>query len=430
MRFSATGDALITRRYPALDPALADVIRSAEVRFTNFETTVPSGRGYPANDWGGTYTSAPPGAIADLAAMGFNLFGRANNHVGDWREDGVLATTAAFGAAGVVHAGVGANLAEARRPGYLDLPGAKVALIAVTTAPPGSAYRAGPQRPDCQGRPGASCLRFSHTITVPEADFARLQGIMAATPLAVERRHSIDLGFAAPDAAGSLSVGGARFRAGDAYGEEWSAHAGDQEELLRVVRDARRQAGFVLVAFHGHEASPDAPGGIPSFHRDFCRACIEAGADAVIGHGPHQLRGIEVYRGRPILYSLGNFIFQNEEVEVLPADFYERMGLDPLAATPADAFDRRNSRGKGGFLGDPAYWRAAVAWWACEGERLSELRLYPIDLHRDRRRGERGRPTLAAESVAREIVSEMNALSAPLGARVEWRAEGYGAVRW
>ena len=42
--------------------------------------------------------------------------------------------------------------------------------------------------------------------------------------------------------------------------------------------------------------------------RRWARAVIDAGADAVVGHGPHVLRGIEFYRGRPIAYSLGNFL--------------------------------------------------------------------------------------------------------------------------
>jgi hypothetical protein len=42
--------------------------------------------------------------------------------------------------------------------------------------------------------------------------------------------------------------------------------------------------------------------------RRWARAIIDAGADAVVGHGPHVLRGIEFYRGRPIVYSLGNFL--------------------------------------------------------------------------------------------------------------------------
>lgn len=39
---------------------------------------------------------------------------------------------------------------------------------------------------------------------------------------------------------------------------------------------------------------------------------IDAAADVVVGHGPHVLRGIEVYKGRPIFYSLANFIFEND----------------------------------------------------------------------------------------------------------------------
>jgi hypothetical protein len=42
--------------------------------------------------------------------------------------------------------------------------------------------------------------------------------------------------------------------------------------------------------------------------RAWARAVIDAGADAIVGHGPHVLRGIEFYRDRPIVYSLGNFL--------------------------------------------------------------------------------------------------------------------------
>ncbi len=45
---------------------------------------------------------------------------------------------------------------------------------------------------------------------------------------------------------------------------------------------------------------------------------IDAGADVFVGHGPHVLRGIEIYKGKPIFYSLSNFIFQNETVLRMP----------------------------------------------------------------------------------------------------------------
>lgn len=74
----------------------------------------------------------------------------------------------------------------------------------------------------------------------------------------------------------------------------------------RAIKEARRKADFVFVSFHW---------GIEFSHRPtatqmkIARFCIDQGADAVIGSHPHVLQGIEVYKGRPIFYSLGNFIF-------------------------------------------------------------------------------------------------------------------------
>lgn len=68
---------------------------------------------------------------------------------------------------------------------------------------------------------------------------------------------------------------------------------------------------------------------------------IDASADVVVGHGPHVLRGIEVYKGRPIFYSLANFIFENDLVELQPADSYELLGLDG-DSLPSDYFSRRS----------------------------------------------------------------------------------------
>lgn len=68
---------------------------------------------------------------------------------------------------------------------------------------------------------------------------------------------------------------------------------------------------------------------------------IDAGAGVVVGHGPHILRGIEVYKGRPIFYSLANFIFENDLVELQPADSYELLGLEG-DSLPSDYFSRRS----------------------------------------------------------------------------------------
>jgi poly-gamma-glutamate synthesis protein (capsule biosynthesis protein) len=401
-----------------------------DARFTNFETLITNGAGYPAADWGGTFLTSPSGCLDDLIRMGFNLVGRANNHAADWGPDGVLETSRACAAAGVAHAGAGRTLAEARRPAYLDLPGGKVALLAVATATGNATYRAGAQRPDCQGRPGVSCVRFEEFATLPSDAMAQLTALAAQTRYEKDKRHHVDLGFRGADAPGTFSIGGVKFKSGDGFGDTWEAHQGDVEDVLRYVRDARRQADVVLMSFHGHESTAEHDDMPPSLHRDFCRACIDAGCDAVIGHGPHRLRGVEVYKERPIFYSLGNFIFENEEAAIQPADFYERLGLDPMTSLPADAYDRRNSRGRGGFAADRAYWESVVAVWEFADGRLGDVCLYPVDLSFGRPRSQRGRPVLAEGALAESILSRMDALSRPLGARVARDGRGCGVVRW
>ncbi|AJE04726.1 CapA family protein [Geobacter pickeringii] len=72
------------------------------------------------------------------------------------------------------------------------------------------------------------------------------------------------------------------------------------------IRRARARADYVVVSFHWGAERAEFP---KQYQMETGRAAIDAGADAVIGHHPHVLQGIEFYRGKPILYSLGNFAF-------------------------------------------------------------------------------------------------------------------------
>lgn len=91
----------------------------------------------------------------------------------------------------------------------------------------------------------------------------------------------------------------------------------DLAEASRLVREADRFADIVVVSFHGGAEGTDnqnVPNRLETYFGEkrgnlplFSRTVIDAGADLVIGHGPHVLRGIEVYKDRLIAYSLGNF---------------------------------------------------------------------------------------------------------------------------
>ena len=131
----------------------------------------------------------------------------------------------------------------------------------------------------------------------------------------------------------------------------------------------------------------------------FAREMIDAGADLVVGHGPHLLRGLELYKGKPIFYSLGNFIGQNELVAKIPADGYERFRAEP-DLTPGQVYQKRTQGDQAGFPADRRYWESIVPTLAYEGGpkgrlTLRSIELTPISLGWKDARHRRGRPRLA-----------------------------------
>ena len=425
---AATGDALMTMHLlPSSDPGfqgLIDLLRPADARFTNLEGTLHEFQGFPQAASGGTYVCGHPTLLDDLTAMGFNLYAAANNHMVDWGEGGLFATMETLDRAGVTYAGIGRHLQDSRAPRYLEMAAGRVALLAATSTFPPHAL-AGEQRPDCQGRPGVNPLRFQEIVDVDAAALAQLTDLNHRLGLGAVRDLRIRLGFERPDPPGVTTLFDRKFRLGDPPGIRTEPHAGDLAGNLAWIRDARRQADWVVVSLHAHEMGGGEREQPAEFIPAFCRQAVEAGADIVLGHGPHLLRGMEVYRGKPIFYSLGNFIFQNETVLRQPADFYERLGLGPTA-TPADLFDARSARG--GFSADPVYWESVLPVCRFAGGALEEVRLYPVTLGHGLPRPQRGAPARAQEAAGRPIIERLERLSS--GVRIEWDRDGFGEVRW
>lgn len=432
LSLTATGDALITQRFTVFtEPRftdMLDLIRRSDVGFTNLEMLLHKFEGYPAAESGGTWVAADPALLDDLKEAGFNLYAWANNHTLDWGEGGLAATLRHLEASGVVHAGVGMNLAEARRPAYLDLDQGRVALVAMCSTF-ANFGRAGHSRPDVQGRPGLNPLRYETTVEVDKETLSLLERITQEFQLDAKAKLSTRLGFAKPPAPGTHKFGNLTFKESESgRGVRTVPHKGDADGNLRAIRDARRQADWVVVSIHSHEIAGGDLEVPAEFMVTFARQAIDAGADIVIGHGPHVLQGMELYNGKPIFYGLGNFIFQNETVRHQPADFYERLGLGP-DATPADLFDARTENDAKGFPSDPAYWESIIPHVTWEGGQVKEIRLYPIDLGYGLPRSVRGRPMLADAQLGRKIIDRMARLSAAYGAQIAWNDEGYGVVQ-
>jgi poly-gamma-glutamate synthesis protein (capsule biosynthesis protein) len=417
MTFAATGDSFITRRLPSQDSQsfkeLASLIHQAEVRFTNFEVTAHHFEGFPSAFSGGTWAIADPAVLQDIKAYGFNLVAWANNHTLDYSYGGLEATERYLNQYGFIHAGVGQNLAEASAPRYLECPSGRVALIAVT-ATFHESWAAGEQRRDLAGRPGVNPLRFETTYVVSPERLEQLKAIAKVTYINAEHNLAVKEGFAVAEDKDSLTFGKYKFVAGNEEGMVTKPLKKDMQRVLDAIDEAKRQADYVLVSLHAHEMEGEDKSRPAEFLKIFTHACIDHGAHAVIGHGPHILRGIEIYKNRPIFYSLGNFIFQNDTVAKLPADFYEKYGLGHTHNV-ADALDKRSEGNTKGLGVNPDVWESVIPFWTMENGELKELKLFPIELGYGLPRYTRGWPSLTANS---HPLEKLKALSEPFGTEI------------
>ena len=120
------GDTMLTRKLTPFTEEqflkLREILHNADARFANLEGTVHTWDEGTPGITQGTFMTTDPKLLEDLQWLGINLVCCANNHAFDYGEDGVLANLKHLDAAGMVHAGTGKNLAEARAPGYLDTP--------------------------------------------------------------------------------------------------------------------------------------------------------------------------------------------------------------------------------------------------------------------------------------------------------------------
>lgn len=422
----ATGDSLLTQRLPRNDESCLKIkalLEQADVRFTNFELLVHDFEVSPSAVSGGTWVAARPAVIQDLKWLGFNMYACATNHALDWGHDGLLTTMRHLDNAECIYAGVGNNMAEASQPKYLDTPEGRVALISVCSS--GKDWHiAGEQRPDVKGRPGINMLRFNAIHYLPKADVETLKAIVNKTDVNARRLQLEREGFAKPEE--GFAIGNIRFEVGD-IGSVTTYNKKDAARIVKAINEAKRQADVVLVSHHVHEFKGATKDVSADFTRDFARLCIDSGAHAYLGHGPHILRGFEVYKNQPILYSLGDFIIQNDSVERQPADFYDiyDLGADN---TPSDGFDARSSNGTKGLAVNRKVFESVIVSFKVDAGVIDSLEIIPITLGFEKNRSRKGRPEFATADDGERILNDLAQLSAEYETKFEIK-DGRGYLR-
>lgn len=259
----AVGDVFVNRS----DPQNAfrysrDVLQKLDVVFGNCEGAYTNEPGMaPSTGW---RVAAPPRNGAVLGDAGFDIMACANNHTLDAGHAGLADTLGLLQQQGIKTVGAGSNATEANASVPIVHNGVQIGFLAYA-----SVYQAGYEARS--NVPGLAAMRIHSHYYIPDWDaYGRVE------PGAPPTVHTIP------------------------YPE-------DVEKLRLSIIEARAKYDIVLVSFHMGQAS--LPAIMTDYEFALARSAIDFGADVVLAHHHHFLRGIEVYRGKPIFYGLGHFVF-------------------------------------------------------------------------------------------------------------------------
>ena len=388
VRIFLAGDVMLTRRLPkAYTTELTEMstfVKSHDFCFGNLETTVHNRAGYPEAFPGGGHAMSAPEALGDLSDFGFNVFNTANNHSMDYSHGGLIETLKNLDKYDLPHTGTGLNLADATLPAFVECRNGRVAVIG-TTASYHDSYMAGPQNQDMQGRPGVNPLRYKTLYHLQEKEYKSLQDIANKVDINTYHDQARKEGYM--QQSDDLFFGTYKFKRSDYNGCTTTPDQVDLERNLRAVRDAKRQADIVIMSIHGHQFKGNDKHTPPDFFSVFAKAVIDNGADFVVCHGPHVMRGIEMYKNGLIFHGLGNFILQHESMSWLPEEQYNKLGIGRADVDGvAEFFDRRSQNRSKGLFADEKTWISIVPSITWDGKTIKTV-LYPIEITKGKNYG-------------------------------------------
>ena len=297
--FSAAGDIVLRNRlYVDGNPVSAGYektlhyLRQANLVWASCEVQF-STKGYR--------TDAPiaylvdPNVAADLGKAGFSLT-VATNHTRDFGPEAFMDTISHLNQAGIATVGGGKDLSAAQAPHVVQIGETKLGVIAVSCLLP-------PDYAATESRPGIAPIRITQW---PEINPV----LLATEPGAPMKMHS-------------------------------RALAEDVAVLIAQIKSLRSQVDVLVVSVHWGfgRGNPKA-----EYQQPLGHAIIDAGADIVLGNHPHSPAGIETYKGKPILYSLGNHIAQQDWDNATPVQKDIFSQIDPWSMVCSIVLDNSEIR--------------------------------------------------------------------------------------
>jgi poly-gamma-glutamate capsule biosynthesis protein CapA/YwtB (metallophosphatase superfamily) len=297
-----TGDALVPRARAAEGAAavlrhVSPLMKDADLAVINLETVVAdAGMIHPRKP----YTlRSEPGILDALVDSGVGLVGLANNHVYDYTDDGLTRMLELVDEVGLPRVGAGRDWNEAVEPHIVERNGLKIAFIAATSITGRPYITDGEGDGDGDGFEGDDLPPY-YTADPPW------------------------------ETAGQPKVGALRLDADNIREGQRRAEAAGADVTVLLMHGGTQ---------YSRSESP--------YLRRVAHFAIDNGVDLVVGHHPHVIQGIEVYRGVPIFYSVGNLAFDQQFIETFPALVVEarltRSGVEQAAARPIflDGFQPR-----------------------------------------------------------------------------------------
>jgi poly-gamma-glutamate capsule biosynthesis protein CapA/YwtB (metallophosphatase superfamily) len=427
-RLVTVGDLLYSHPFASnADAKLQKVfslLRSGDVVIGNKEGVFFDLRDFKGSGRDGGLLWGEAALASDMKAMGIGMVSVANNHSMDWGWQGLSDCLRLLDAAGIVYGGAGRNLQEAREAGFMRTAAGVVALVATasTYSPNAGADDA---FGDAPSRPGISILRLQEVNSVTSSQMSLIRR------LAKERASAYEPA-PAPDAR-EVSFGGELYRVSRTSGVHYEMNRYDLAGLVQAVRAAKRKANLVVFTIHAHETATgndDDNPQPPDFLIRLAHDVIDAGADVFLGTGIHDLRGIEIYHGRPVFYGMSSFFINGEVKELRQSMLQAYEGtshqhasrVKQMRSGPVGCFQVRSQ-------GDPRSWfDSMVAVTDFDRGRASEVRIYPLDLGDTCDQSRRGIPHFADPADARRILVTLQRYSAPFGTRIDIRGS-VGLIR-
>lgn len=379
----SVGDAILLERFPeSYDiTAIKKILESADARLFNLENVLSDRPIYASSYCGGTWLLAKEDTLDDTLSFGFNGCSFANNHTMDFSYDGLFDSLNAAKKRNLPICGAGKDLEEASAYTVIDTKNGKCALISIC-ATFNDAARAGNPSDYLPGRPGLNPLRFSIEYHITPEHMKALKEMSAGTYIDGRRNRSRMGGYTPMPPKGCFGFGEYNFKECEIEGKFSKVNAIDMARTENTIKKALPECENVIVNIHSHEIKHDTDDEPDDFLIEFARRCIDVGASAVIGTGTHQLKAVEIYKEKPIFYSLGNFIFQSDMVFCMPDDFREKYKM-PYGLTAREQIAERAKLGNGGLHTDVNNFRSLMPFMSFEDGKLTELMLYPLrlDMH-------------------------------------------------